>query len=190
MQNTVTNNIFKSFGFADADDYIERGMSTTDAIRKGIVEFDDEICKAVYADTAENRKLGRVGQEYHKGRKKQGGMEEPHGKVKEKSTENKESKKSLHITESLDLAEEHADEYMDFQYSGEASTPELKKIFQYIQEKADWKIADWTEDSEELEKWKEKKEKKGYKVIDMSGGSDTTSYAAIKLPKKKMGEGR
>lgn len=67
MRNQVKENIFKSFGFEGERDFIERGMSTEDAIRKGIVEFDDEIQKAVYADTYENRKLGRVGQEYKRG---------------------------------------------------------------------------------------------------------------------------
>ena len=32
--------------------------------------FGDTIQKAVYADTPQNRKLGRVGKEYHRGRKK------------------------------------------------------------------------------------------------------------------------
>lgn len=32
--------------------------------------FGDDIEKAVYADTAQNRKLGRVGQEYHRGKGK------------------------------------------------------------------------------------------------------------------------
>lgn len=51
----IRNNICKSFG--------------SDLV-KG---FNDElgvIEKAVYADTAENRKLGRVGQEYHRGKGK------------------------------------------------------------------------------------------------------------------------
>lgn len=32
--------------------------------------FGDDIEKAVYADTVQNRKLGRVGQEYHRGKGK------------------------------------------------------------------------------------------------------------------------
>lgn len=56
-RNMVRNNIAKGFGceFVKAQDD-ELG----------------EIEKAVYADTAENRRLNRVGQEYHRGRKKQG----------------------------------------------------------------------------------------------------------------------
>ena len=54
-RNQVRNNIAKGFGceFVKAQDD----------------EFG-EIEKAVYADTAENRKLGRVGQEYHLGKEK------------------------------------------------------------------------------------------------------------------------
>ena len=45
----------------------EQEVSVTDLIKAGVLEYDDSIEKAVYADTAENRKLGRVGQEYHRG---------------------------------------------------------------------------------------------------------------------------
>lgn len=48
----------------------EQETSVTDLIKAGILEYDDSIEKAVYADTAENRKLGRVGQEYHRGKGK------------------------------------------------------------------------------------------------------------------------
>lgn len=44
--------------------------SVNDLIKAGVLEYDDSIEKAVYADTAENRKLGRVGQEYHRGKGK------------------------------------------------------------------------------------------------------------------------
>lgn len=66
-RNQVRNNIAKGFGceFVKAEDD-ELG----------------EIEKAVYADTPQNRKLGRVGQEYHRGRKKQniGGNEQKNRK--------------------------------------------------------------------------------------------------------------
>lgn len=55
-RNVVRNNIAKGFGceFVKAqDDELE-----------GVIE------KAVYADTPQNRKLGRVGQEYHRGKGK------------------------------------------------------------------------------------------------------------------------
>lgn len=44
---------------------IEQGVQNN--IQKS---FEPDIEKAVYADTAENRKLGRVGQEYHRGKGK------------------------------------------------------------------------------------------------------------------------
>lgn len=44
--------------------------SITDLIKAGVLEYDDSIEKAVYADTYENRKLGRVGKEYHRGKGK------------------------------------------------------------------------------------------------------------------------
>lgn len=48
----------------------EQEASVTDLIKAGVLEYDDSIEKAVYADTAENRKLGRVGQEYKRGKGK------------------------------------------------------------------------------------------------------------------------
>lgn len=80
-RNQVRNNIAKGFGceFVKAQDD-ELG----------------EIEKAVYADTPQNRKLGRVGQEYHRGRKKQniGDNEQKEGgEVKKKM-----SKKELEVS--------------------------------------------------------------------------------------------
>lgn len=69
-KSEVRETIMKSFGYESTEDMLEN-LDTTTAIRKGIVEFDDELEKAVYADTPQNRKLGRVGQEYHRGGKKQ-----------------------------------------------------------------------------------------------------------------------
>lgn len=71
------NNIEK----AQENEYTE--YSVNDLIKAGVLEYDDSIEKAVYADTAENRKLGRVGQEYHRGKGKK--MEE---KVSKKSVKN------------------------------------------------------------------------------------------------------
>lgn len=48
----------------------EQETSVTDLIKAGVLEYDDSIEKAVYADTPQNRKLGRVGQEYHRGKGK------------------------------------------------------------------------------------------------------------------------
>lgn len=56
----------------------EEQASVTDLIKAGVLEYDDSIEKSVYADTAENRKLGRVGQEYKRGKGKK--VEEKTGK--------------------------------------------------------------------------------------------------------------
>lgn len=61
----------------------EQEVSVTDLIKAGVLEYDDSIEKAVYADTPQNRKLGRVGQEYHRGRGK---------KIEEKSVNKKNAK--------------------------------------------------------------------------------------------------
>lgn len=60
----------------------EQEASVTDLIKAGVLEYDDSIEKAVYADTPQNRKLGRVGQEYHRGK----------GKKKEEAKSRKTSK--------------------------------------------------------------------------------------------------
>lgn len=65
----VQERIMKSFGYADTEDFIQKGEDEVELIQKGEIDYDWELEKAVYADTAENRKLGRVGQEYHRGRK-------------------------------------------------------------------------------------------------------------------------
>lgn len=48
----------------------EQETSVTDLIKAGVLEYNNSIEKAVYADTPQNRKLGRVGQEYHRGKEK------------------------------------------------------------------------------------------------------------------------
>ena len=66
----VQERIMKSFGYADTEDFIQKGEDEVELIQKGEIEYDWELEKAVYADTAQNRRLNRVGQEYHRGRKK------------------------------------------------------------------------------------------------------------------------
>ena len=66
----VQERIMKSFGYADTEDFIQKGEDEIELIQKGEIDYNWELEKAVYADTAENRKLGRVGQEYHRGREK------------------------------------------------------------------------------------------------------------------------
>ena len=64
----VQERIMKSFGYADTEDFIQKGEDEVELIQKGEIDYDWKLEKAVYADTAENRKLGRVGQEYHRGK--------------------------------------------------------------------------------------------------------------------------
>lgn len=73
-------NILRGFGInPESDESLE--------FAKGEIEYD-ELQKAVYADTAENRKLGRVGQEYHQAKGKKEG-EQPKSK-KETSSSSKQ----------------------------------------------------------------------------------------------------
>lgn len=68
-------NIFNMF--TNPQDAVGDGINKSELaadIEKGEVELD-EFNKAVYADTPQNRKLGRVGQEWH--RKKKGTNEQP-----------------------------------------------------------------------------------------------------------------
>ena len=58
----IQSNILKGFN-SELGEVIEENSM----FAKGEVEFDDELEKAVYADTPQNRKLGRVGQEYKRG---------------------------------------------------------------------------------------------------------------------------
>lgn len=67
-RQAIVNNIQKGFNDDMENYFVQKALETE--IEKGEVEFD-EFNKAVYADTYENRKLGRVGQEYHRGKGKQ-----------------------------------------------------------------------------------------------------------------------
>lgn len=66
----MQNNILKGFNPELGDVIIEHSeLEKAEAeidmlFTKGEIAYDDELEKAVYADTAHNRKLGRVGQEY------------------------------------------------------------------------------------------------------------------------------
>lgn len=78
--DSLNDEIFKS-------QEIEDNTSVNNLIKAGVLEFDETIEKAVYADTAENRKLGRVGQEYHRS-KGRGQEEEPSERSGKISVEN------------------------------------------------------------------------------------------------------
>ena len=180
----VREAIMKSFGYESTEDMLEN-LDTTTAIRKGIVEFDDELEKAVYADTPQNRKLGRVGQEYHRGRK---------GTTKKQDKKSQNTKynydKIMHIA---DLVEKNADKFADYMYSEDADevgiTKEVADAFNHIlynqnKVKVDRKSFDWSED-EDAELYKEKMEEKGYRVVDLGENNDTRDFVCFKLPSKK-----
>lgn len=73
----------------------ETEASVTDLIKAGVLEYDDSIEKAVYADTPQNRKLGRVGQEYHRGKGKK--VEEKSAKKGVKTEEKKSTDKKQKV---------------------------------------------------------------------------------------------
>lgn len=93
IQNAVSDNILKGFESdiekAQENEYTE--YSVNDLIKAGVLEYDDSIEKAVYADTPQNRKLGRVGQEYHRGKGKK--VEEKSAKKGVKTEEKKPTDK-------------------------------------------------------------------------------------------------
>lgn len=86
----VQERIMKSFGYSDTEDFIQKGEDEIELIQKGEIDYDWDLEKAVYADTAQNRRLNRVGQEYHRGRKKKN-MDD--GNDVEKKPENRKQKK-------------------------------------------------------------------------------------------------
>ena len=73
-------------------------------LQKGEIEFDDELEKATYADTPQNRKLGRVGQEYKRGK---GGDGNSNKKPQPKLSHEEHTK---NITKIFDDYEEHGDD--------------------------------------------------------------------------------
>lgn len=170
QRNQVRNNIAKGFGceFVKAQDD----------------EFG-EIEKAVYADTPQNRKLGRVGQEYHRGRKKQNPEQKTSNSAKTKSSKSKSSASSITtVDDAATFLQKNADKWSDYQYE-ELDDEKLGKQFdeanKYIK---DFRQFDWKE-TDEANAYKEKMEKKGYKIVDLGEGSDTYIFAVLKKSNKK-----
>ena len=118
-------NILRGFGI-NSDEELE--------FAKGELEHD-ELQKAVYADTAENRKLGRVGQEYHRGGKGKKQQDEQLPKSSRKKKENKQTTNDIKekINKIANLLEKNADKFVSYQYSGDAEeagiTPEVAEAF-------------------------------------------------------------
>lgn len=115
-RNIVRNNIAKSFG-------VEFQKS-----------YENDIEKAVYADNARNRKLGRVGREYHRGKKK--GSKKINGDWRDDNTLNLDLIDKL-WTEKESNAYDEALENNDYKIQNKL----LKIAFNRANEKG-WKIVE------------------------------------------------
>ena len=210
----VQERIMKSFGYADTEDFIQKGEDEVELIQKGEIDYDWELEKAVYADTPENRKLGRVGQEYHRGRKKKNaddGNDGGSGKLSSQASKTDTStlkkvansdkapqamkdaaKKELQNRgkgdkggnpkqAAIDFLTKNADKYLDYQY-GDVDDETSKKFDEAMKHVKMGKTFDYGDDG--ADEYKDKIENKGYHVIDLTPGSDQTTYALVKKPKK------
>lgn len=202
-KNLVSENICKAMkgeSFSHVEN-VEKAEVSDDIQKAHFELFGDSIEKAVYADTAQNRKLGRVGQEYHRGKggNKEVGAEK-HGRAvsgnkpqKKKGVEKNEGKAQMMIKEYMDALEYDGDvSYMDYQYDNDVDLPQkVKEVFDVILSggnefvEAKNKVWDWKQ-IEQSEAWKEKMEKKGYSVADIDTGSDDIMFVAFK-PKNLKG---
>jgi hypothetical protein len=185
----IEQNIAKGFN-ADLTAVVEENS----LFNKGEIEYD-ELQKAVYADTAQNRKLGRVGQEYHRGKGKkdipQGGNRGRGGVESQSPTKNNGQKLSKleEFNKWTKLVEDNVDKFMDYQYSEDAEevgiSKEVAEAFDeilYGHHKS--KIFDWKE-ADDAYAWKNEMERRGYKVINMGEGSDEYDFYAFKKPKEE-----
>ena len=151
-----------------------------DALGDEVAKADDEdLEKAVYADNAQNRKLGRVGQEYG-GKGSRGGKtdEENGGRIRGKKAEKQKSQK-ITADAAAKFLSENADKWMEYQYDS-LDDDKLAEKFDKIEKFVKYgKQFDWTE-SGEAEEYERKMEAKGYHCIDIGAGSSTIAYALIK----------
>ena len=156
----------------------EQELSVTDLIKAGVLEYDDSIEKAVYADTPQNRKLGRVGQEYHRGKGK-------------KNEDNNTKKKKMDYDTAVNFLEENADWWSSYQYDtldeDDKEQKEMKEKFdaakKFIKKFKTFDIKDGQSEID-AKRYKEDMESKGYKLIDFGQGSGMVYYAILKNKKK------
>jgi len=138
-----------------------------------------DIEKAVYADNALNRKLGRVGQEYGGKGSRGGKTDEENGGRSGSKQDKKEKVGKLTANDAAKFLSEHGEDYISYQY-GDMDDDDLYDKFEaaskFIKE---FKTFDWKQE-DEADKYKKKMESKGYHVIDVGNGSDTIAYALIK----------
>lgn len=160
-----------------------------DALGDEVVKAEtDDIEKAVYADNAKNRKLGRVGQEYG-GKGSRGGKtdEENAGHIKGKKEKQQKAQK-ITADDAAKFLSEHGEDYISYQYGDIDEDDDLYDKFEaaskFIKE---FKTFDWKQE-DEADEYKNKMESKGYHVIDVGNGSDTIAYALIKKDRVKKAE--
>lgn len=213
-KNLVSENICKAMkgeSFSHVEN-VEKAEVSDDIQKAHFELFGDSIEKAVYSDTPQNRKLGRVGQEYHRGKGKKGDERsfEEYGRMVSEQIKNERNLKERQRKEARQrknegmakmqirsyinaLANYDGDvSYMDYQYDNDVELPKkVKETFEmvltggnkHIEVKN--KLWDYSRE-EEAEAWKEKMEKKGYSVADIDTGSDDIMFVAFK-PKNLKG---
>lgn len=138
------------------------------AMKSIAIQHANDLEKAVYVDNAQNRKLGRVGQQY-------GGKND---KVSEKDGSTLIGK--LTANDAAKFLSEHGEDYIDYQYGHMDEDDDLYDKFEaaskFIKK---FEVFDWKQ-KDEANEYKMKMESKGYHVIDVGNGSDTIAYALIK----------
>lgn len=146
--------------------------SFADGLNVPEMEGLEKARSGVYADTSENRKLGRVGQTY--GIKKQ----------EIKNDDSKKKKDKMSNDEAAKFLKEHASKYKDYDY-GEIEDDELLAKFDEARKLMKMGKTFGALDRKEAEEYKTQMESKGYHVIDVGEGSDEYVFALIKKGKRK-----
>lgn len=105
--------------------------------------------------------------------------------VKTTSSKSKTSASSIAtVDDAATFLQKNVDKWREYQYE-ELDDEKLEKQFdeanKYIK---DFKEFDWKEE-DEADDYKEKMEKRGYKIVDLGEGSDTYIFAVLKKSKKK-----
>ena len=189
------NSLIKSEGYdiekAQENEYTEYSVNAL--IKAGVLEYDDSIEKAVYADTPQNRKLGRVGQEYHRGKGKK--VEEKSAKKGVKTEEKKptdkkqqsNNQKSLDFQSAVNFLEENADWWILYEDDSldedDEKERELKEKFESIKKfitKFKTFLIHSEKQEEKAKQYKKDMEAKGFKLVDFGQGSGIVHYAILK----------
>ena len=139
----------------------------------------DDIEKAVYTDNPQNRKLGRVGQEYG-GKGSRGGKTDDGngGRSKGKKTEKQKAQK-ITADAAAKFLSENADKWMEYQYDS-LDDEKLAEKFDKIEKFVKFGKQFDGGETEEAEEYERKMEAKGYHCINIGEGSSTIAYALIK----------